>query len=110
MDRAFLDEGFTVIPGCEIDPEQRDTYYKLNGKKPLFHSFEEMDIACDKYELVIGGPPCQSLSRTKRDMKPKFKDFTEELLAWGTPKNYLYENVKPLKIPGSNSYLCDAMH
>lgn len=114
MDRAFLDAGFEVVPGCEIDPEQADLYSQFCGQEPLFKTFEEMSELLDPsdFDLIIGGPPCQSLSIMRSFRAPKFADFTTQVAEWISSSSsiYILENVRPLNIPCSNSYLLDAMH
>lgn len=103
MDRAFLDAGFEVVPGCEIDPEQADLYSQFCGQEPLFKTFEEMSELLDPsdFDLIIGGPPCQSLSIMRSFRAPKFADFTTQVAEWISSSSsiYILENVRPLNIP-----------
>ena len=42
MDRAFIDGGFNVIPGCEIDSRMRAMYAALCGGQPLCHDIQDL--------------------------------------------------------------------
>lgn len=115
LDRAFMDEGFEVVAGCEIDPDQRGLYRQLCGGEPLCHDIRDLSalVAGEPYAGVIGGPPCQSHSRLRAIRVPKFADLTEavkEVLAAVAPQFYLFENVLPLRIWGSKKALLNAMH
>lgn len=116
MDRAFMDAGFDVIPGCEIDSEQRLLYGQLCGGEPL-----AMDIAdlaecvglMGAFDGVIGGPPCQSHTKLRAMRKPKFPDLTGsvvEILATVKPRWFVFENVNPVQVPGAAHVRLDAMH
>lgn len=117
LDRAFMDAGFDVTPGCEIDPDQRLLYRQLCGGEPLCHDLADLPkvVAGLRFDGIIGGPPRQSLTRLRAMRKPKFADLTPEanrILECVEPKWFLFENVQPLMIQSgrSASIRLDAMH
>ncbi len=65
FDRAFLDHGFTVVPGCELDPDQSSLYRLLVGGEPLTHDIHDLPALLSRgdFDGVIGGPPA---SHTRR--------------------------------------------
>lgn len=117
LDRAFLDAGYEVLPGCEIDPEQRELYRQLCGGEPLTHDIIDLIQLIRNSPLevdgVIGGPPCQSHTKLKARWKPRFPDLTSdvnEVLDAVKPRWYLFENVAQINIPGGQHVKLDAMH
>lgn len=117
LDRAFLNEGLELIPGCEIDPDQRLLYNQLCGADPVWDDIKQMIEWLKqnnlKYAGVIGSPPCQAFTKLKSRRLPKFPDLTpevNEVLELTQPKWYLFENVVPINIPGARHVLLDAMH
>lgn len=115
LDRAFLNAGFEVIPGCEIDPRMRAMYATLCGGEPLRHDLRDLPaiVAGQHFSGVIGGPPCQAHSKTRAMRPPKFPDLSaavDRLLASITCDWYLLENVAPIPIYGSSRIRLDAMH
>jgi site-specific DNA-cytosine methylase len=114
MDRAFLDAGFDVVPGCEIDPQKRAMYAKLCGGEPLCHDLRYMASAMLlSFDGIIGGPSCQSHSKLKAIRKPKFPDLTPlvlDLLKVIDHNWFMFENVVPIDIHGAVHTKCNAMH
>lgn len=115
MDRAFLDAGFAVVPGCEIDPDQRSLYRQLCGGEPLVEDLSDLPAAVrgESFDGVIGGPPCQSLTKLRAMRRPKFADLSAgaaDVLAAVSPAWFVFENVAPLAVPGARSVRLDAMH
>lgn len=125
LDRAFMDAGFEVVPGCEIDHEKRAMYRELCGGEPLVRDLTQLvtelrglgigaaDHVGSTFDGIIGGPSCQSHSKLKAIRDPKFPDLTplvNDILAtceWGW---FLFENVVPIDIPGAVHTRCNAMH
>ncbi len=115
LDRAFLDEGFDVTPGCEIDPDQRGLYSQLCGGEPLCHDLTDLPdlVRGQSFDLVMGGPPCQSLTKLRSMRAPKFADLSGlalQLLASVSTRAWLFENVRPLDFPRAFQVPLDAMH
>lgn len=119
MDRAFIDAGFDVVPGCEIDAEKRAMYAALCGGQPIYHTLERLVDVDDGGGLdfspdgIIGGPSCQSHSKLRAMRDPKFPDLTplvNQLLEIYQPRWFLFENVVPIDIPGAVHTRCNAMH
>jgi hypothetical protein len=115
LDRAFLDAGFEVVPGCEIDPEKRAMYRALCGGNPLVRDLADLPAAVSgqRFDGVIGGPPCQAHSKLRAMRKPKFPDLTPlvlELLGVVICDWFVFENVAPLAIPGATHTRLNAMH
>jgi len=115
MDKAFIDAGYTVIPGCEIDPEMREMYQHLCGGEHLTHDLADLPdiLRGQKFDGVIGGPPCQAHSKLRAIKKPKFADLTE--LVWDLMQAIqwdwcLFENVRPIELPGLTCVRLNAMH
>lgn len=119
LDLAFVHAGFSVEPCCEIDPRMRAMYADLHGSRPaVFYDIHEFikflkDVPQQGIDLVIGGPPCQSHSKTRAMRAPKFPDLTpqvREVLDLVRPRAFLFENVVRLDIPGGRHVRLDAMH
>lgn len=115
LDRAFMDAGHYVTPGCEIDPEMREMYAALCGGEALSHDLRLLPklLAGTEWDGIIGGPPCQALSKTRAMREPKFPDLTPnvvELLEHVKCKWFIFENVAPLDIPGANHVMLNAMN
>jgi hypothetical protein len=129
MDRAFIDAGFGVTPGCEIDYDKRAMYQALcapaDGYDPidlphLAHDLADLPAALSgrtycspHFDGMIGGPPCQSHSKLRAMRAPKFPDLTPlviDALTLVNPDWFLFENVVPIDIPGAVHTRCNAMH
>ncbi len=116
LDRAFMDEGYRVIAGCEIDADKRAMYVALCGPQPISHTLEWLvdsggpDCSVDG---IIGGPSCQSHSKLRVIKAPKFPDLTPlvlDLLEVVPHDWFMFENVVPIDIPGAVHTRCNAMH
>ena len=95
-DRAFIEAGHDVVPGCEIEAHKRAMYCEFTGAREgdfLCHDLADLPaiVEGEHFDLVTGGPSCQSHSKL-RAMRPdaKFPDLTplvDNLLAVlpGTP-------------------------
>jgi site-specific DNA-cytosine methylase len=115
MDRAFLDAGFDVTPGCEIDHEMRAMHDAFCGGGYLAHDLRDLvpTIRGRKLHGIIGGPPCQSHTKLKAIRAPKFPDLTplvNSLLDATEWDWFLFENVVPIAIPGAKHVRLNAMH
>jgi hypothetical protein len=130
LDRAFIDAGFDVTPGCEIDHQKRAMYLSLNGGHVLYHDLKDLTLSaklgvgdwCKDYRVrgheydfdgIIGGPSCQSHSKLRAMRDPKFPDLTPlvlDLLETVEHDWFLFENVVPINIPGAVHTRCNAMH
>lgn len=126
LDRAFLDAGFQIMPGCEIDPQKRAMYESLMGHAGtladrlgrdayMAHDLKDLPHYLDGHYIdgIIGGPSCQSHSKLRAIKSPKFPDLTPlvndllEAVKWDW---FLFENVVPIDIPGAVHTRCNAMH
>lgn len=116
MDRAFMDAGHTVVPGCEIDPEMRAMYAALCGEEPIYESLDDLIFGIGdhaRFDGVIGGPPCQSHTKLRAMRKPKFPDLTDSvnrLLSKVICNWFIFENVRPIAIPGARHTMLNAMN
>lgn len=126
LDRAFMDAGFGVVPGCEIDADKRAMYEALMGHKDtlagrlgrdayVVHDLKDLPewLAGRDFDGIIGGPSCQSHSELRAIRSPKFPDLTPlviELLAAVEHEWFVFENVVPIDIPGAVHTRCNAMH
>lgn len=115
MDRAYLDAGYDVIAGCEIDADKRAMYRELCGGAPLVHDLKDLPaaVAGQRFAGIIGGPSCQSHSKLRAMVKPKFPDLTPlvlKLLAAVQHDWFKFENVVPIDIPGAKTICLNAMH
>jgi site-specific DNA-cytosine methylase len=115
MDRAYLDAGYEVVPGCEIDADKRAMYRELCGGEPLVHDLADLPDAVrgERFDGIIGGPSCQSHSKLKAIRTPKFPDLTplvERLLYSVQHDWFKFENVVPIDIPGAEHTRLNAMH
>ncbi len=115
LDRAFMDAGFSVVAGCEIDPDMRAMYFALCGTSPLVLDIANLPavVRNTPHTGIIGGPPCQAHSKLRAMRGAKFPDVTglvRDVLDAVHPTWYLFENVRPLDIPGSETVRLDAMH
>jgi hypothetical protein len=116
MDRAFMDAGFEVVPGCEIDPEQRDLYRQVCGGEVLTDDIANLPavVRGERFDGVIGGPPCQALTRLKAMREPKFPNLAGAVVAvldataWDW---FVFENVAPLHLDRGEFFVrLNAMH
>jgi hypothetical protein len=115
MDRAFMDRGFVVIPGCEIDPEMREMHQEVCGSSHLTHDLADLPAKVEgmHFDGIIGGPPCQAHTKLRAIRKPKYPDLTPKvnaLLGAVSFDWFLFENVAPTEIPGAESIRLNAMH
>jgi len=115
LDKAFIEAGHKVIAGCEIAEHKRRMYRKGCGGEFLCHDLADLPeiIKDQSFDLVIGGPSCQSHTKLKAIRKPKFPDLTPLVAAlmnsidW---KAYLFENVVPIDISGAVHTKMNAMN
>lgn len=125
LDRAFMDAGFDVVPGCEIDPQKRAMYEHLCGRGSLaarlgrpVHVTPRLEdlpafVEGRRFAGVIGGPSCQAHSKLRAMRTPKFPDLTplvRDLRAACQWDWFVFENVVPIDIPGAAHTRCNAMH
>lgn len=115
LDKAFIDAGYEVIPGCEIDPEMRAMYEHLCGGKHLTKDLADLPdiLRGERFDGVIGGPSCQAHTKLRAIRSPKFPDLTPlvnkllDAVVWDW---YLFENVTAIDIPGAETKRLNAMH
>lgn len=116
-DKVFQDYAHEVVPGCELMEHKRAIYRAYMGEGPehLCHDIADLPalLQGQHFDLIIGGIPCQTRSRTAAMRTPKFPDLLPQLLKVlealpGVP--YLLENVAPLDIPGARKICLDAMN
>lgn len=116
-DKAFVEAGAEVIPGCEITEHKRAIYHAWMPGPWRPHLVADIaDLPrwpIGPVDLIIGGIPCQTRSRTAAMRAPKFPDLLPQLLKVleqfpGVP--YLLENVAPLDVPGAKHVKLDAMN
>lgn len=125
LDRAFMDAGFEVVPGCEIDPQKRAMYQVLCADRDHLGHYEPVHLVADlanlpgdirvsrRFDGIIGGPSCQSHSKLRAIRNPKFPDLTPLVLRLlGRVRHdwFLFENVVPIDIPGAVHTRLNAMH
>lgn len=116
MDRAFMDAGFEVVPGCETDPDQRLLYRQLCGREPLVGDIRDLPplVRGQTFAGVIGGPPCQSHTKLRAMRVPKFPDLTPlvaDVLANIRSDWFVFENVARVWLGIGERYArMDAMH
>lgn len=115
MDRAYMDAGFEVVPGCEIDPDMRAMYKELCGGEALAHDLADLPalLAGEHFDGIIGGPSCQAHTKLRAIRAPKFPDLTPlvlKLLSAIRFDWFKFENVVPIEIPEAKHYRLNAMH
>jgi site-specific DNA-cytosine methylase len=117
LDRAFMDAGFDVTPGCEINAQKRAMYAALCGGEPLVEDLQHLPFVLGsadyRFDGIIGGPSCQSHSKLRAMRTPKFPDLTPLVLnvLESVPHEWFcFENVVPIDIPGAAHTKCNAMH
>lgn len=115
MDRAFLDAGFHVIPGCEIDPEMSAMHDELCGGEYITRDLKDLieEVRGKRFTGIIGGPSCQAHTKLKSIRTPKFPDLSplvNELLQATEWDWFLFENVVRIPIEDAAHTLLDAMH
>lgn len=115
MDRAFLDAGHCVAPGCETDPEMREMYESLCGCRHATHDLEDLpDIVRGQHiHGIIGGPPCQANTKLRAMRPPKFPDLTplvQRLMKAITFDWFVFENVAPIDLQWAHHKRLNAMH
>lgn len=115
LDKAFQQAGFPILPGCEIDPDQRAVYRAFCSQTVLTHDLAGLinQVAGQRFDGIIGGPPCQSHSSLRYQNPPKHPDLTGlvtkllEAVEW---EWFLFENVLPIELPGAKCIRLDARH
>lgn len=115
MDRAYIDAGYEVVAGCEIDPDKRAMYRELCGGEPIVHDLADLPgvVRGQWFDGIIGGPSCQSHSKLRAMRAPKFPDLTPLVLALldAVPHGWFkFENVVPIAIPDAQHTRVNAMH
>lgn len=99
LDAAFADEGFIVARGPDL------IYGSLHDVR-TFHP------PADRFDGVIGGPPCQSFSSLAclvraRGYEPKFGNLIPEFarcVSEAAPAWFLMENVPQAPVPSIEGY------
>jgi hypothetical protein len=114
-DRAFIEAGHEVIAGCEIMEHKRAMYEAFCGGRHLVHDIADLPgaIRGEHFDVVVGGIPCQSRSKLKSIVTPKFGDLLHNFLDVLSACSWDYavaENVAPLEIPGFVCVTMNAMH
>jgi hypothetical protein len=117
-DKAWIEAGHEVIPGCELMPHKRAIYEAFCGGMQFKHLCADIKdlpdiIRGQHFDGIIGGIPCQTRSKTRAMRTPKFPDLLPELLAVMEACTFdraLFENVSALDIPGFKKQRMDAMH
>jgi len=116
LDKAFIDAGHDVMPGCEIMEHKRRMYKKWCGEgKFICHDVYDLPglVKNEYFDLIIGGPSCQSKTILRAIRKPKFPDLTPGVQAVLNAINcnsFLFENVVPIDIDGAVHTKLNAMH
>lgn len=119
LDRAFIDQGFRTIPGCEVNPEKRELYKRICGGDFIAENLDQLIELLEQNPIrvqgIIGGPPCQYHSKTKynhgRVSKfPELHPQVIKLVELVNPEWYLFENVVRIHIEGGVHSMCNAMH
>lgn len=114
-DRAWIEAGHEIIPGCEIMEHKRAIYHDFCGGNHLCHDLKDLPaiIHGQHFDGIIGGIPCQSRSKLRAIRDPKFPDLLPLLLdvlaacAWDW---CLLENVSALDISGFSKVKMNAMN
>lgn len=114
-DKVFVAAGYDVVPGCEIMPHKRRMYQEWIGGEHLCHDLKDLPdlLRGEKFFGIIGGIPCQSFSKTRACVPPKFGDLTllaEAVLDACPHVWFLLENVCPLKIRRSRVSKMNALN
>ena len=97
FDRAFSEEGFCVVRGPDVVWQE-----DIRGWSP----------PADKFDGVIGGPPCQEFSRLRalgvaQGHEPTFGNLIPEFercVAEAGPAWYIMENVPDAPLPDIDGY------
>ncbi|HXP59723.1 MAG TPA: DNA cytosine methyltransferase [Dongiaceae bacterium] len=114
-DRAWIEAGHQIIPGCEIMPHKRAMYEVFCGGTHMCHDLADLPpmIRGHHFDGIIGGIPCQSRSKLRAIREAKFPDLlplTMAVLNACTWDWCLLENVSPLDIPAFSKSRLNAMH
>lgn len=116
LDKAFIEAGHEVIPGCEIMEHKRRMYHKWCGEADfLCHDIYDLPglVEGQHFDAMIGGPSCQSKTILRAIRKPKFPDLTpgvQSVLNAIKCKVFLFENVVPIEIEGATHTKLNAMN
>lgn len=114
-DRAWIEAGHEVVPGCELMPHKRALYEAFCGGTHLTHDLADLPdlIRGQRFDGVIGGIPCQSRSKLRAIRAAKFPDLLPATLAVLEACTWdwcLLENVTALDVPGFERVKMNAMH
>lgn len=88
---------------------------KHQGDEHLCHDIKYLAemVAGQEFAGIIGGPPCQSMTKLKAIRAPKYPDLTpyvREVLGACEWSFYLFENVARLDLEGASHVRLNAMH
>lgn len=114
-DRALIEAGHEVVPGCELMPHKRAMYEAFCGGEHLCHDIGDLPglIRGQRFDGIIGGIPCQSRSKLRTIRAPKFGDLLPQfmdVLAACEWNWVVAENVSPLDVPGFKRVRMNAMN
>lgn len=78
-DKAWIEAGHEIVPGCEIMPHKRAMYRAFCGGEHLCEDLADLPglLKGQKFDGIIGGIPCQSRSKMKSFRDPKFGDLLQ---------------------------------
>ena len=118
-DKVLVERGHEVVPGCELMEHKRALYrayvdpmadHVAHDLCDLVEALEDVRL---RFDAIIGGPPCQSLSTLRAIRDAKFTDLTpwvKRVMAAVDCPLFLFENVRALDLPGLEATKCNAMH
>ncbi len=114
-DKACIEAGHEVVPGCEIMPHKRAMYEAFCGGKHLCHDIADLPaiVRGQRFDGIIGGIPCQSRSKLRAIRDPKFGDLLPQFLAVLEACEWEWcvaENVTALDVPGFKTARMNAMN
>jgi len=98
---GFLQAGFKVKYGIDIDPKVKETYeYNHPNTEFILDDFTDLDPEdYDNVDIVIGGVPCQPFSTANANPNPDLgMENVKSFFEWVDvikPKYYILENVPP---------------
>ncbi len=109
LSRGFIDAGFEVLLGVDIDTAALQTFeYNHKGAigfkgnlfdKDIIHKIDKA-IKHSKVDVIIGGPPCQGFSLTGKrqedDERNRLFLSMVEAVKYFRPKAFILENVPSL--------------
>ncbi|MDB2668777.1 DNA cytosine methyltransferase [Alphaproteobacteria bacterium] len=103
LDKGFLNAGHEVVWANDFDADSCETYKRNIGDHVICDDISQInEKTVPKFDVLIGGFPCQGFSRAnvhrvKKDSRNSLYLHVIRFLSQNRPKFFLLENVRGIK-------------